>query len=204
MKLFYSPASPYVRMVSALALETGQADSIERLPSAAGPVKRDASILAHNPSGKVPTALLEDGSALYDSRVICEYLDARHQGPRLFPAEGPARWQALTLFALAQALLDAALLARYESALRPEDKRWDDWLEGQLAKVDSSVAELEADWIDRLEAAFDIGALGVACALGYLDFRFAERDWRATAPRLAAWYAEVSKRPSLAQTVPQG
>jgi glutathione S-transferase len=204
MKLFHSPASPYVRMVLAVAIETGQAGKIERLPSAASPVKRDQTILAHNPAGKVPTAILEDGSALYDSRVICEYLDAQHPGERLFPAEGPARWRALTLFALSQALLDAALLARYELAMRPAEKRWDDWLAGQMAKIDSSIAELEATWIEHLQGRLDIGALGVACALGYLDFRFADHDWRKAAPKLAAWYAEVSERPSLKETRPVG
>ncbi|SMF35599.1 Glutathione S-transferase [Tistlia consotensis] len=204
MKLFHSPASPYVRLVMATAFETGQAGDIERLPSAAGPVKRDATIVARNPSGKVPTALLEDGSALYDSRVICEYLDSRHGGRRLFPAEGPARWRALTLLSLAQALLDAALLARYEVALRPADKRWDDWLTGQMAKIDSSVAELEAHWIDHLSGELDIGALATACALGYLDFRFADHDWRAGAPKLAAWYRKTESRPCLVETRPAG
>lgn len=204
MKLFHSPASPYVRMVMAVALETGQAAKIELLPSAAGPIKRDQTILQHNPSGKVPTAILDDGTALYDSRVICEYLDAQYPGERLFPAEGPQRWKTLTLFALSQAMLDAALLARYEVALRPADKRWDDWLSGQMAKIDSSIAELESTWIDHLEAGFDIGALGVACALGYLDFRFADHDWRAAAPRLAAWYEAASQRPSLKETQPAG
>jgi len=204
MKLFHSPASPYVRMVMAVALETGQDAKIELLPSAAGPVKRDQTLLPHNPAGKVPTAILDDGTALYDSRVICEYLDAQHPGERLFPAEGPQRWKTLTLFALSQALLDAALLARYEVALRPTEKRWDDWLSGQLAKIDSSVAELEARWVDHLQTTFDIGTLGVACALGYLDFRFGDRDWRAAAPRLAAWYAAASHRPSLSATRPAG
>lgn len=204
MKLFHSAASPYVRMVTATAIETGQLDSIERLPSAAVPVKRDQSIVAHNPTGKVPTLLLDDGSALYDSRVICEFLDAGHPGERLFPAEGAQRWKTLTLFALAQGLLDAALLARYETAMRPEALRWDDWSTGQLAKIDSSVAELEANWIGHLTSRFDIGCIGVACALGYLDFRFGERDWRTAAPKLAAWFAEVSERPSLKETRPVG
>ncbi|MEX0759342.1 MAG: glutathione S-transferase [Tistlia sp.] len=204
MKLFHSPASPYVRMVMALAIETGQAAKIERLPSAAVPVKPDQTIRVHNPTGKVPTAILDDGTVLFDSRVICEYLDAQHPGERLFPAEGAARWQALTLFALAQGLLDAALLARYELAMRPAEKRWDEWLAGQLGKIDASVAALEAEWIEHLEGRFDIGALGVACALGYLDFRFPERDWRKAAPRLAAWFESVAERPALKETRPQG
>lgn len=205
MKLFHSAASPYVRMVMATAWESGQVEDIELLPSAVLPVKADQTVLPHNPLSKVPTAILDDGSALYDSRVICEYLDAqRKEGPRLFPAEGPARWRALTLFALAQGLLDAALLARYEGVLRPAEKRWDDWLAGQMAKIDAALAELERNWVGHLEGTLDIGAIGVACALGYLDFRFADHDWRGKAPKLAAWYEGFAERRSLKETQPTG
>jgi glutathione S-transferase len=116
MKIYYSPASPFVRKVMICAAELGL--EIERLPSAVGPVARDQTVVADNPLGQVPTFLADDGTALYDSRVICEYLDA-HAGGRLFPAAGPARWRALVEQSLGDGVLGAALLARYETVLRP-------------------------------------------------------------------------------------
>jgi glutathione S-transferase len=118
MKIFHSPASPFVRKCMVVAHELGVADRIEKLPSAAGPVKRDATILPKNPLGQVPTFLCNDGQVLYDSRVICEYLDATHSGA-LFPADGTERWARLTELALADGMTAAALLARYETMLRP-------------------------------------------------------------------------------------
>src|SRR3954451_22246874 len=122
MKIFYSPASPYVRKVMVVAHELGLADRIERLPSAAGPVARDAAIREHNPLGQVPTFFTDDGAVLYDSRVICEYLDDLGGGS--FFGSGAARWRNLTDAALGDGLLGAALLARYEAVLRPEPLRW--------------------------------------------------------------------------------
>src|SRR5260221_10537422 len=114
MKLFFSPASPFVRKVLVVAIELGMEGRIERLPSAVHPVNRDQAVVAKNPLGQVPTLLLDDGTPLHDSRVICEYLDAQAGGARLFPAPGAARWQALTEQSVADGLLDAAILSRYE------------------------------------------------------------------------------------------
>ena len=200
MKLFYSPASPYVRKVLASAHLLGLADTIELLPSAASPVARDMTIAPVNPLGKVPTAYLEDGTALIDSRTICEYLHEQAPQKGLFPA-GAARWQALRLHAIADGLLDAALLARYEVAMRPEALRWPDWLAGQMGKIDASVAALEAA-LDTLEGPADIGTITAGCALGYLDFRFPEHDWRSKAPKLAQWWAAFSQTPPMALTAP--
>ncbi len=125
MKIFFSPASPFVRKCMVVAHELGIADRIEKLPSAAGPVKRDATIIPKNPLGQVPTFITDDGQVLFDSRVICEYLNATQSG-KLFPADGAARWARLTELALADGMTGAALLARYESVLRPEALRWAD------------------------------------------------------------------------------
>lgn len=137
---------------------------------------------------------------LHDSRVICDYFDQQHVGEPLIPREGSARWRRLTIASLADAVLDAAVLSRYETFVRPEEKRWDTWLEAQREKIARSLAWLEGDCIAELQARFDIAAIGVACALGYLDLRQPEWDWRGRYPRLAAWFAEVSQRPSMQAT----
>lgn len=201
MKLFYSPASPYARKVLILAHETGLIDRIVVTTAAASPTGSAAEVAAHNPLGKIPALVLEDGTALYDSRVICEYLDGRSTGPRLFP-EGAARWDALTRQALADGLLDAALLTRYERVLRPEAQRWDAWEAGQVGKIRAALDRFESLAADL--PALDIGTVALACALGYLDLRFPDLAWRDNRPALAAWFAVVEGRPSMAATVPKG
>lgn len=195
MKLFFSPTSPYVRKCLASAHELGLVDRIQLLDSKVHPVNRDAAVVAANPLGKVPTLITDDGQVLYDSRVICEYLDQLGGGGRLFPRDG-TRWHALTLQALADGLLDASLLARYEDVARPEALRWPDWRRGQLDKVASSLAALEAG-TPVLDQRVHIGTLATGCALGYLDLRFPELAWRNTHPQLAAWWAAFGQRPSM-------
>lgn len=197
MKLFFSPTSPYVRKVLACAHELGLSSRIELLPSKSGPVQRDASIVARNPLGKVPTLITDGGQALYDSRVICEYLDSLG-GSTLFPPPGPARWHALVLQALADGMLDACLLARYEDVLRPEAQRWDAWRAGQLDKVSTALAALEAA-TPALDEGVHIGTLAAGCALWYLDLRFADIGWRDGHPKVAAWWAAFGARPSMRQ-----
>ena len=204
LKLFHSPASPYVRKVLVSAHEKGIANKIELLPSAAGPVKRDQTIIPHNPSGKVPTAILSDGQPLFDSRVICAYVDTMSETPRLLPEAHEERFRVLTLEALADSMLDAALLCRYETVMRPEEKRWTDWYNGQMEKIDSGLEDLSGDWLDRLQGPISAGTIAVACALGYLDFRFADKDWRTGSKDLADWYGEFAKRESMKATWPQG
>jgi glutathione S-transferase len=143
----------------------------------------------------------DDGQALFDSRVICEYLDSRHDRPKLFPA-GPARWPALRRQAQADGILDAGILARYETVLRPEERRWPDWIEGQKAKIARALDALEGE-AEGFGDAVDIGTIAVGCALGWLDFRYAADDWRAGRPALAAWFERFAKRPSMAATVPK-
>jgi glutathione S-transferase len=196
MKVYYSPMSPFVRKVLVSAAELGL--EIELLPSAANPVTRDQTIVATNPLGQVPTLFADDGTALYDSRVICEYLDTLAGGQRLFPAAGPARWQCLVEQSLADGILDAALLMRYEQVIRPADMMYAPWQRGQLEKVVSSLERLEA-WVPSFGDRVDIGTISAACSLGYLDLRFPEEGWRRYAG-LAAWYARFSERDSMIAT----
>lgn len=200
MKLFYSGASPYVRKVMVLAHETGLADRIELVPASVAPTLVNPEVAAENPLVKVPTLLLTDGQSLFDSRVIVEYLDTLHAGRRLFPAEGPARWAALRRQAIGDGLLDAALLIRYENNLRPEPQRWKEWTDGQFRKLRQALAVLAAE---PLGAEPTIGEITAGCALGYLDFRFPEEDWRAAHPSLAGWFARISERPSFVATKPK-
>lgn len=201
MKLFYLSASPFVRKVVVVAEELGISGRIDRLACAPGPVARDAGVVARNPLGKVPTLLTDDGTALFDSHVICEYLDATFGSGRIFPRDGAARWRALCEQSVADGLLDAALLTRYETVLRPEALRWDAWRDGQLEKIASCLAVMEAG-ADDDAGRVDIGTITTACALGYLDFRFAELNWRERHPRMAAWFAAFSRRPSMRSSEP--
>jgi len=195
MQLYFSPFSPYVRKCLVSAMELGLDERIELLPSQAHPVQRSRELIATNPLGKVPTMLTDDGQVLYDSRVICEYLN-QLAGGTLFPPAGTARWQALTLQALGDGVLDAALLVRYEDAARPEALRWADWRVAQLDKAHTAFAALEAE-PTLLEARIDIGSITIGCAIWYLDLRFADLAWRDRCPGVAAWYAGFSQRPSM-------
>lgn len=203
MKLRHSPTSPFVRKVMVLAHEAGLAGRIETVPTAPG---ADEETLARdNPLGKVPALVTDDGAVLYDSAVICEYLDSLHDGVRAFPAAGAARWTALCRQALADGILDAAVLRRYEE-LRPAAQQSAEWIERQQRKVARGLDALEADaaagGLAGPAGPLSIGDIAVACALGYLDLRYPGEDWRGGRPALAAWYAGAAKRPSMAATAP--
>lgn len=200
MKLFYAPTSPYVRKVLVVAHETGQASEIAPASCNASPVNADAEVIRDNPLGKIPTLVTDDGQTLFDSRVICEYLDAQGQGG-LFPSAGEARWTALTHQALADGLLDAAILCRYEAVMRPQEKQWDGWRDGQMGKVSRALDQIEAS-LDEIAKALTIGTIATGCALGYLDFRFPEVNWRAAHPRSAEWFEAFGARPSMEATRP--
>jgi glutathione S-transferase len=202
MKLLYAPSSPYVRKAMVLAMETGLDRRIETVPVTTTPIAPAVEVTARNPVSKIP-ALIDGGLTLYDSPVICEYLDSKHRKKKLFPAKGKARWVALRQQALGDGLLDAALLARYEGFLRPADKRWPEWSDGQMAKINGALDAMEKE-AASLKGALTIGQITFACALGYLDFRFAELGWRAKRKKLAAWYAKFAKRPSMKATMPPG
>jgi glutathione S-transferase len=155
-----------------------------------------------NPLGKIPCLVLEDGAALYDSRVICEYLDQLHEAPRLFPEQAADRWDALRLQALGDGIMDAALLARYETFLRPEALRWSAWVDGQLDKVRRALDRIDTVDASGFGGRVDIGTIAIACALGYLDYRFTTLGWRGTRPGLAEWFETFAKRPSMQSTRP--
>jgi glutathione S-transferase len=200
MKLYYSPGSPFARKVRIVALETRLDKKIEMVNVALSPIAPNADVDKHNPVGKIPVLSVK-GMDLFDSPVICEYLDNQHKGRKLLARKGRDRWVALRQQAMADGLLDAALLARYEGALRPEDKRWSDWNSGQMKKVAHVLDQLEAE-AKSLKGKPTLGSISVACALGYLDFRFAANDWRSKHPKLAKWFNSFSKTPSVKATVP--
>jgi glutathione S-transferase len=201
MKLYLSTTSPFVRKVMASAIELGLADRIEKMPTKVSPVVRTSPVIAQNPIGKVPTLVTDEGDVLFDSRVICEYLDAEAGGGRIIPKAGKARWRALTDQALADAIQDAGLLARYESTLRPQPLHWQDWHAGQMDKVAKGLDRLEAA-AAGLDGRVDIGTIAIGCCLGYLDFRYGNLEWRKTRPQLAAWAASFMARASMKDTVP--
>jgi glutathione S-transferase len=200
MQIRVNAASPFARKVRIIVRETGLTDRVEEIQTAVSPVTPNADLAGQNPLIKIPALTLADGTALYDSRVICEYLDSL-AGTNLFPHSGPDRWRALCLQALCDGILDAAVMIRYEVAVRPEPIRWSKWIDGQRSKIEGGLAALEQAQ-PQFGAPFDIGQIGAACVLGYLDFRFPEMDWRSRYPGLQAWFEGTSKRASVRDTFP--
>lgn len=198
MQLRYSPTSPYVRKVSVVALETGLEGRIERVPT---DIRAPSAEFQHdNPLSKVPTLITEGGEALYDSPVICEYLDSLHDGIPLFPPPGGRRWTALRRQALADGIADAAVLARLET-MRPEGERSASWVALQTEKVTRGLDALEEE-AAGFGPVCTIGHIAVGCALGYLDFRVPELDWRQGRIELARWAERFSARTSMTATAP--
>lgn len=198
MKLFYSSRSPFVRKVLITAYEAGLAGEIELLDSHAHSVDRDLTIIAHNPLGQVPTMVLDDGTMLADSGVICAYLDGVGSGG-MFPTEEKKLWKALVDQAMGDGLMTASLIARYEVATRPKEFFWQAWLDAHLDKIGTTLDAFEkgaAEYGGR----FDIGLAAIVSALSYLDLRFEDLGWRNRCPYLAAWYAAVQDRPSIRAT----
>ncbi len=196
MKLFHSPASPFVRKVRACAIAHEITETIELAVTAAG--ESPAGLIAANPLSKVPCLITGDGVALYDSPVICEYIDSLEGSLALFPRSGGARWKALKLQALGDGMMDAAVLRRGES-LRPAEAARTANMNRQKAAIDRALAVLEADVPHQM---VDIGSIAIGCALGYLDFRFGHEPWRDAHPKLAAWFAAFRQNPCMAQTEP--
>jgi glutathione S-transferase len=200
MRLHHSTTSPYVRKVMVLIHECGQLAEVSLIPAMGSPVDSANMPVDQNPLGKIPALERDDGNALYDSRVICRYLDQSFRAG-FYPA-APRLWDTLTVEATADGILDAAVLMVYETRIRPEELRYAPWVEGQWAKIDRALDALEQRWMDHLWGPFDMAHIGVGAALGYLDFRHEARGWRDGRPRLAAWWAETATRPSFAATVP--
>ena len=198
MKLRYSSSSPYVRKVSIVAIETGLDDRIEHNKTDAWDSATDLGL--ENPLGKVPALVTDGGEVLYDSQLICEYLDGLHDGRKLFPPAGGERWRALRLMTLADGTTEAARLRRVEFR-RPDSEPSEWWLERQAAVFERGLDALEAD-CDAPGIEPSIGHVAQACLLGWLDFRFPEIAWREGHPRLIAWYESFSERPSMVRTTP--
>jgi glutathione S-transferase len=199
MQLVDSPASPFCRKVKVVLHETGLVDDVEIVQVTNTPVAPDDLNKANNPLGKIPTLIRDEGCALYDSRVICRYLDAR-SGGKLYPEH--RIWETLTLEATGDGIMDAAVLMVYEARFREENHRNAAWLDAQWTKVWRALGALEARWLSHLHGRLDAGQIAVGCALGYLDFRHGDRDWRKAHPALAEWNRTFSARPSMEATVP--
>jgi glutathione S-transferase len=203
MKLLYNPASPFARKVRAAAIELGLGERIELELVTVAPCKANKDYAeSHNPLRKIPALVTAGGATLFDSTVICEYLDAMAGGGKLIPAGGEARWRVLTNHALAQGMADAAILARYESWLRPEALRWPDFTADQWDRIDTGIAWFERHPVE-LEGPVNLAHIMLGSTLGYIDFRTPEHDWRTRNPGVAAWFAAISQRPSFALTKPE-
>lgn len=198
MKLHWSPKSPYVRKVMIFVEELQIRDRLELVRSVAAMLKPNPVIMADNPLSKIPTLVLDDGMVLFDSSVICQYLNDLVQGP-LVPAQGQAKWRALRWEAFGDGLLDALILWRNE---REREQPIQVLMDAFELKTHAALARLEAE-VPALEAAaFGLGHVSLCCALGYLDYRFDALGWRASAPKLAHWYAAMQKKPSVKSTEP--
>ncbi len=198
MRLHWSPKSPFVRKVMICAHELGLAQRLELVRSVAAMRAPNPDLMLDNPLSKIPTLVLADGRVLYDSLVICEYLNDLAQGT-LFPASGSRRWQVLRWHALGNGLLDALILWRNEREREQPDRVL---LAAFEAKLGASLASLEREVPVLRQGPLCIGQITLGCALGYLDYRFSAIDWRAQVPAVANWSREISSRPSFASTEP--
>jgi glutathione S-transferase len=199
MKLLYSATSPFVRKVSIVLIETGLSDRIENVPT--NPWDPQSDLPAQNPIGKVPTLISAQGVEIFDSSVICEFLDNLHAGSKMFPIDAEGRITANQFQSLADGMMDAAVLGFIENSRRPKDRRWGEWSDRQLAAITRSLNWLE-ERHQTLNQTSDIGTISVACALGYLDFRFADLEWRRHHERLAEWFEQFAQRESIRATAP--
>ena len=202
MKLHWSPRSPYVRKVMIVAHERGLADRIEIVPTHVAMDKANQDYMRANPLSKIPTLILDDGSALFDSRVIAEYLDGQGDREPLFPSEPARRFQALGWMGLGEGLTDALILWRNERA-RPENLQSPPHLAAFEAKRNAAFARLNEIAPDLADTPFSIGHIAVGIVGGYSDFRFPEYDWRTLHPAIADWQITFQARPSVQATEPK-
>lgn len=199
MKLYWSTRSPFARKVTVAAHELGLAARIDLVPIVVGMSAPNAEVMAANPLSKIPTLILDDGSALYDSLVIIEYLDGLSGAPRLVPGERQARLATLKRHALGNGLLDLLVLWRNERD-RPSPYGSPAHLAAYAVKADAALDALQRDADAIASTPFDVAHIAVGCALSYLDFRFPTLDWRAGRPRLAAWHSTFAARDSARAT----
>ncbi len=201
MKLIYAAASPFARKVRILIKELQLEETVLLQDAGAvTPVSNNADLNLLNPLGMLPVLELDNGESLYDSPVICEYLNHISNGP-FYPTDTDRRFRALRLQALGDGILDLSVAMRYETAMRPENLQWQTWLDFQQEKVQRGLDTLET-LCDQFEASPLIGEITIACVLGYRDFRFADIDWRSGRPTLTSWYEQMMGRDSIAATIP--
>lgn len=200
MKLYHSPASPFVRKVCVLLHELGKADAVELATITTTALESDADLMAANPLARLPALQRADGATLYDSRVITAYLNDLYDG-NLYRSNA-AHWETLTLEATGDGIMDSAVSMVYEKRLRPEEKQSEAWIEAQWSKVNRAVGVLNARWISHLSGPVTMGHVSVACALSYLDFRMDARNWRQGNEALAKWHETFDSRPSMQATRP--
>jgi glutathione S-transferase len=200
MKLHWSPRSPFVRKVMVAAHELGLGDRLSLVRSVVAMTATNKALQSDNPLSKIPTLVLDDGTPLYDSVVICEYLDALHNSQRLFPSDPKAKWTALRRHALGDGLLELLILWRNE---REREHPAPAFLTSFREKFDASLGVLEKDAAGIAAAPFGIGHIAIGCALSYSDFRFPDLDWRKDHPQIAAWHKTFSERPSARATEAQ-
>lgn len=202
MKLHWSPRSPFVRKVMIVLRETGQEAQVECVRSVvAYAAKPNEEVLKDNPLGKIPALVLDDGVTLFDSRVICEYLDGLHGGNPLLPASGLSRLRQLRWQALGDGMTDILILWRNEQ-MRPEGP-YDVITRAFDRKLRACMAALDKEAGALADEPFGLGHIAIVCAIGQLDFRFLDSRWQEAFPAFAAWHAEIAKRPSVAETAPQ-
>lgn len=202
MKLYDGKTSPYVRKVLVAAQECGLEDRIER--EEVLPWEPDTKFAEINPLGKIPALVTDDGRLIYDSRVIVEYLDAQHDGPKLIPDDLDGRMEAMRLNSLGDGMMEAMILVYSELVRRPENLRWTYWEDRMRGKVDTALDCLEQEVAGFDQTRFDLGQITNACAVGWLEFRkhILNIDFRPGRPKLAAWFETVDARPSMRATVP--
>lgn len=200
MKLITSPPSPYARKVRVLLRETDMLDQVEEVNVSTTPLASDPTILAANPTGKIPALLRDDGPAIYDSRVITRYLDDL-AGGNLYPQS--RIWEVLTLEATAGAIMDAAIGMTYEMRFRAPEQQSPEWLDAQWGKASRAVSAINTRWMSHLSGPLNMGQIAVACALSYLDLRHDARNWRDGNITLAAWHADWVQRDSMVTTAPE-
>jgi glutathione S-transferase len=180
--------------------ELGKIDEVALDLVATTAFASDSNLMASNPLAKIPALVRPDGTTLYDSNVICRYLDDLYQGG-LYP-EGSSKWETLTLEATGDGIMDSAVSMAYETRLRPEGDQSADWIEAQWAKVERAISVLNARWMSHLAGPLDMGQISVACALGYVDLRHDARNWRAGNEALGKWFDTFDSRPSMQATQP--
>jgi glutathione S-transferase len=198
MILYARPASPFARKVRILAHETGLIDQIEEIMLAT-PDELITVMPEFNPLGKIPSLILNDGAVLYDSKVICEYLDSQHNGRKFFPVDPSTRWKTLMLQGLADGIAECVIVASHNKFMRPEKFVYEPAIKFQFEKITRGLASFNSKILELSEL-ITIGPVSVACAISYLDFRFHEFGWRENNPELKAWYESFCERPSMQAT----